>query len=691
MKRPLASVGMSFLLTLAVLCVFWPSGSTLFALVLFVATALSFLTARGAGRKRLQIILISALCACLLLSLDTGLMESAAKRLCSGSAKCELVITEVRAYSNARWVTAQVKRADGRRYRRVDTTFELSPEQEFAVGDRMEASLLFCAPQEAELGETLVLKSEISGPVSKTGTDALRAYGAKLRSAMQAAVESVLTGEQAMVATAIITGDKTVLSPTLKLEFSRAGISHILVISGLHITFLLMGLFRFLRRCRVSRRGAALLCAVGSCACFVVYGTGASVVRAVVMCGAAILGEVLSRRTDSLTSMSVAALLLLAVSPRTAGSLSFLLSFGCCFALCAVHPAVLARLQAKSATRKNNAADSETPISAANSFFQSALAESLCATVCISLVTLPVLTAFGMDVSIVSPLANLPVLLLVQPLMIVAFGICLFVVILPIPALGVLCGFVCGLLGKLIILVARLCAAIPFAAVSTSLPWLRVGVLCGMSLAILLAVAPRGKLKLRLVALCTAIVLLAGWGAQTFLCRDSLRVLTYEAGAAAVSVNDRCAVVVYDLRASDFPYFESWLKSRFIRRVDYVIIATDVGSEAEDAAAKLAQTGQLLSYPLFCGSGTMDEVVLHLGTTGLRLSSDGTLQLSYAGAELCAMAETAGDGFSVTVRERGSQDARDADSLLRGFGAQGESDNAVIYIMRDGRVRAMRE
>ncbi len=683
MKRPLASVGMSFLLTLAVFCVFWPAGSAAFA-ALFAAAALAA-ALREKKASRLVLVLAGAALACLLLSADTFYKERCARRLCGRTAECVLVVREVRSYETARYVTAGLTRADGRGERGVEVLLSLPIQAELRVGDRVEARLSLCERERSEIGETLLLRAELLGEADAVGTDALLSLGARLRETMRASIESVLASEQAAVAAAVITGDKSVLTSRLKTEFSRAGISHILVISGLHITFLLMGLYRLLRRLRLPGGLRAALCAAGAAMCFVVYGAGASVVRAVVMCGATILGDLLKRRTDPLTSMSAAALILLVFSPRTAGTLSFLLSFGCCFALCAVQPAVLRRLRDRGRARGKAGKDV---------FLRGALAQSAGATVCVNAVTLPVLTAFGMDVSLVSPLANLPVLLLVQPMMISAFCVCLFTAVLPVPVLAGASGFICGLLARLIVSVARLFSALPFAAVSTSRAWMRVAVLCGTVLGILTAAAPRGKLRLRLAAGCTAVVLLAGMGAQALLCKDSVRVLLYEDSAAAISANGRCAVVLYALRAEEGPYLESWLKSRFIGEADYVIIAAELGEEVESAAESLAKGGQLVRYAAFCGAFDLrqEPFVLHLGRLRVELAGDGALRLAHAGAELwLTPPENRWGSFSMTAREPGGEMRQDVLAHPRSFLTAEDAGNLTVYILRGGRVRAVRE
>lgn len=126
--------------------------------------------------------------------------------------------------------------------------------------------------------------------------------------------------------TAMLLGDKSYLDKELKEGFQDIGISHILVVSGLHISLLGMGIFRLLRK--MFKYGVS--CSVASV--FVVLyvvmtGFGVSGRRALVMFLISILAEYLGRTCDMLTSVSVALVIILFDTPYLFLNCGFLLSF----------------------------------------------------------------------------------------------------------------------------------------------------------------------------------------------------------------------------------------------------------------------------------------------------------------------------------------------------------------------------
>ena len=99
--------------------------------------------------------------------------------------------------------------------------------------------------------------------------------------------EQTLSGKDASILKAMLLGDKKGLDRETKKLYQEAAISHILCISGLHITFLGMGLYRLCRRTLLSRllpkSGAALLCILVMSLYGKMTGMSSSAARAIFM------------------------------------------------------------------------------------------------------------------------------------------------------------------------------------------------------------------------------------------------------------------------------------------------------------------------------------------------------------------------------------------------------------------------
>lgn len=139
--------------------------------------------------------------------------------------------------------------------------------------------------------------------------------------------EFSLPAEESGIMATIAMGDKESLEPEAKDLFRMAGLSHILVISGLHISVVGMALYGLLRKMKL---GFAIAGGVsfGMVTLYAIMcGMGNATLRAVIMYGVMLLGEVLGSAYDSMTALSFAALVMVWGNPLLIQNTGFWLSF----------------------------------------------------------------------------------------------------------------------------------------------------------------------------------------------------------------------------------------------------------------------------------------------------------------------------------------------------------------------------
>lgn len=146
-------------------------------------------------------------------------------------------------------------------------------------------------------------------------------YAAK---ALKDSVACVFPADVSGFIIALITGDKTSLPTGLYTAFQRAGLSHVVAVSGLHISFLASMMALFLGR--RSRRGAVLTL-MGVFFFAALAGNSPSALRAAFMCAFPLLAPLLGREEDRPTALCTTLVLLLLQCPYAAASISLQLSF----------------------------------------------------------------------------------------------------------------------------------------------------------------------------------------------------------------------------------------------------------------------------------------------------------------------------------------------------------------------------
>lgn len=121
--------------------------------------------------------------------------------------------------------------------------------------------------------------------------------------------------EQAGILETMLLGEKGALDAEIKNLYQSAGISHILAISGLHVSMVGMGLYRFLRRRRAGFLASFAVAFSALLAYASMTGNSISTRRAVGMAFLAMLAGVLGRTYDMLNSLGGMVILLLWQNP----------------------------------------------------------------------------------------------------------------------------------------------------------------------------------------------------------------------------------------------------------------------------------------------------------------------------------------------------------------------------------------
>ncbi|HXQ69031.1 MAG TPA: DNA internalization-related competence protein ComEC/Rec2, partial [Pyrinomonadaceae bacterium] len=147
------------------------------------------------------------------------------------------------------------------------------------------------------------------------------------RAFLQGEIHTRFDPETASVLDASLLGNRYDLSRETAERFREGGTFHVLVISGLHISFIGGVVFLALRRLTKRRLLQLVVPAVVVWAYSLAVGAEASVVRAALMFTFAGLAPVLFRQSTSLNGLGAAALVLLVNSPKELFNPSFQLTF----------------------------------------------------------------------------------------------------------------------------------------------------------------------------------------------------------------------------------------------------------------------------------------------------------------------------------------------------------------------------
>ena len=169
----------------------------------------------------------------------------------------------------------------------------------------------------------------------------------KLKLRMLKSYEAILSEEDYGLVVAMLLGESSYMDEEIQGLYQKNGISHLLAISGLHITLLGMGFYHLLRKFRVGTV-AATLSSIG----FILYyglftGFSVSTNRAVIMMIFSLSASIFGKTYDIKCAMTLSAFLILLQNPLQLFSAGFLLSYGAIVGIVFVNGVLIKALQMK--------------------------------------------------------------------------------------------------------------------------------------------------------------------------------------------------------------------------------------------------------------------------------------------------------------------------------------------------------
>ena len=346
----------------------------------------------------------------------------------------------------------------------------------------------------------------------------LRDWPAYWSQALKESISQAFPSDVSGLVQALVTGNRDNLSDPFTTSLQRAGLSHTVAVSGMHLAFL-AGLLSMLFG--GWRRLASLVTIPVTILFTLTAGCTPSVVRAAVMILLLHIGPLFYRERDEFTSLGGALLLLLLYNPFSAAHIGLQLSFAAVAGifLCAqpLQTALMARIPFRPAKRWN--------FWWAIQLVPKFIVSTFCATLGASVFTVPLSAIYFQSVSLIAPLSNLLTLWAVAVLF--GAGVLIGTLGVFVPELAALVALPIAPLGRYLNAVIDGLSSLTFSAVTTQSVYYRAWLVLVYLILMLIPILPGKKRWIiptccGVITLCLAMLLNAwsfwwGSGAVTVL------------------------------------------------------------------------------------------------------------------------------------------------------------------------------
>jgi len=233
-------------------------------------------------------------------------------------------------------------------------------------------------------------------------------------------IDSCFEQEDASILKAMLLGVKEELNEETKELFQKSGVAHILAISGLHISFLCMAVYKALIHVGISMKLSILFSEIILSLYVLMVGFSPSAFRASIMFSLFLIAKILNRSYDMISAMSISSIAILLINPGYLYDASFQLSFLAILSVAFFYPNFTNNTRYLMQILKKHPSISIK--GRAYNFFVVGGLNSLLVSAWVYLISLPVILCCYYETAIYAVLLNILVIPLMPVLLLCAIG-----------------------------------------------------------------------------------------------------------------------------------------------------------------------------------------------------------------------------------------------------------------------------
>jgi ComEC/Rec2-related protein len=455
-------------------------------------------------------------------------------------------VTDINEFSGGRAVYAVDGNLNGKTAATV-TAFISENDNRAAVGDTirifgklqtLDNSYTFASEDiNAAKGIFLQFKTVNSVEIISQNENIIKTFADLVRMRIYTVSAKRLDGSENGLFKAMLFGDRDGISDEANLIFSRAGVSHIMAVSGAQLSIICSIAFILLEALKIGRFKRFFICLLLIGFFLIICENSVSIERAAIMIIITFAVPLINRQSDTATSLAVSVIALTLHNPFIIRDAGFLLSVFGVLAVAVISPPVIARMKSDFTSHSGK--------------IYMHIRDIFISSIIVSLTLFPISFLFFDEVSVLSPLTNIfliPIstLVIILGMIVVLCGGIMPVSALLFPTIAVLC--------DLTMIIAKFAAALPFSFIPTGLSFERplIVIFIVSALAVSLLFSKGNRLKTAASAILTAFAVFI-ISVSIFLQIPDNTLYAAMLGdekSAAVVIHDKFEAVVIDLKGS---------------------------------------------------------------------------------------------------------------------------------------------
>lgn len=176
-------------------------------------------------------------------------------------------------------------------------------------------------------GKVDIEKEDIKIIKDKQGSNIARIINS-FRNNLLEKVYKILPNKEAGICVALLLGEKSGISNELEQSFREASLSHMLAISGAHITYILLGITLVLNFFNIHKRWSKIFICIFLLIFIFIAGGSPSITRACIMTILKLIADILFLKSNTYNNLAISAIIIFIFNPYAIFDVGLQLSYG---------------------------------------------------------------------------------------------------------------------------------------------------------------------------------------------------------------------------------------------------------------------------------------------------------------------------------------------------------------------------
>lgn len=277
-----------------------------------------------------------------------------------------------------------------------------------------------------------------------------------LRNKIYEKANILLEEDEAGILSGILIGNKENISQDLITNFKNSNLSHILAVSGAHVSYIILGITFIFTKSKMSKKISKILTIIILIFFIILTGQTASVARACIMAIYIIIGSLIYKKPNILASISISTLIILIINPYKILDIGMQLSYGGTIGIILFNKILLEKIK-----------QPNTNIELLNKLIKS-IKEILIVTVSANLIIFPIMAYHYNTISLTFFISNILAGPILGTIIILGF-ITIFISFISV-GFAKITSIILSLFLKLLILIANFSSVLPLSKIYVKTP-----------------------------------------------------------------------------------------------------------------------------------------------------------------------------------------------------------------------------